>query len=296
MAYRVDVVESTPQTVLELRRTVRADHAGDDIGAGMRALYDVADRIGLVPEGPPSTTYRGNFVPDCATQVDFGLPVAAGPLDGTAEHVTVRRTEPALFARITHQGDYHRIRAAYQALDDGILALNLRPVGPPTEVYLIAPDDAINPRDLLTEIRIPVIAAEQLAIRVQTMFADTVSELRNALADQGFGIITEIDLRAVLQTKLGVRMDNYLILGACNPVLAQRALAADPRVGLLLPCNIVVRTDGAATVVEAVDPNMLLNGDILHDTDRPQLRAVAREARAALAAALETVEKRVLPS
>jgi len=106
--------------------------------------------------------------------------------------------------------------------------------------------------------------------------------------------MTEIDVRATLRTKLDVRSDDYLILGACNPILAYRALQADSRVGLLLPCNVVVRTDGAATIIEAVDPDLLLSGDILRaTTGGAELHAVAREARARLAAALETVGKRL---
>lgn len=291
MSYRVTVVESNTTAMLELRRTVRADHAGDDVRAGMRALYELAERTGLAPAGAPSTTYLGMLGPGMTTDVDFGLPVADGALDDIAEQVSLRRLEPRLFASTRHRGDYQRIGDAYRALDEWIRASNYQPVGPPTEVYLIAPEAAVRPGDLVTEIRRPVAAA--LAIRVPALFAATVSELRKALAEQGFGIMTEIDMRATLRAKLDIWMDEYLILGACNPVLAQRALAADPRVGLLLPCNVVVRTDDDTTLVEAADPVLLLCGELLHHTDQPELHAVAREARERLSAALETVEKRL---
>ncbi|MFX0577903.1 DUF302 domain-containing protein [Nocardia nepalensis] len=291
MSYQVAVTESNTTTMLELRRTVRADHAGDDIGAGMRALYALAERAGLVPAGPPSTTYLGMLGSGAITEVDFDLPVTDSALDGAAERISLRHREPTLFASIRHHGDYHRIGAAYRALDAWIRSSNYQPIGPPTEVYLVAPDAAVRPGDLVTEIRRPVTAA--LTVRVPALFADAVSELRKALGEQGFGVMTEIDVRATMQMELGIQMADYLILGACDPVLAERALAADPRVGLLLPCNIVVRDDDGTTLVEAADPELLVRGEVLHRADQPELHAIAREARERLAAALDTVGKRL---
>ncbi|WP_308188434.1 DUF302 domain-containing protein [Nocardia australiensis] len=285
------VTESTTTTMLELRRTVRADHSGDDIAAGMRALYDLAARTGLAPSGPPSTTYLGMLGPGASTEVDFGLPVTDAVLDGAAEQVSLRRVEPALFAGTRHHGDYNHIGDAYRALDDWIHTSGYQPVGPPTEVYLVTLEQAVRPGDLVTEIRRPIAA--DLAVRVSALFADTVSEIRKALAEQGFGVMTEIDVRATLRMKLGVQIDEYLILGACNPLLAQRALTADPRVGLLLPCNVVVRADADTILVEAADPVLLLRGEVLHHADQLELRAVAREARDRLAAALEIMGKRL---
>ncbi|MFG1798404.1 DUF302 domain-containing protein [Nocardia sp. NPDC049149] len=293
MSYRVAVVESTTQTMLELRRTVRTDRAGDDVNAGMRALYGLAERTGLAPVGPPSTTYLGEFGPGMSTTVDFGLPVAGGPLDDGTDQVRVRHLEPAWFAHTTHRGDYTRIGDAYRALEEWIRASKFRPVGPLTEVYLIAPEEAVHPRDLVTEVRIPVVAATELSIRVPALFANTVSELRKVLAKHGFRVMTEIDMRQSLQTSLGVRMGEYLILGACHPALSHRALTIDPRMGLLLPCNVVVRRDGDTTLVEAVDPELLLASFLLPNTHRPELHSIAREARADLTAALEIVEKRL---
>ena len=93
-----------------------------------------------------------------------------------------------------------------------------------------------------------------ITIRVPVPFAEAVARARDALKAQGFGVLTEIDVQATLRDKLGEDMEPYLILGACNPPLAHRALAADRRIGLLLPCNVVVRAGAGQTVIEALDP------------------------------------------
>ncbi|MFJ5830618.1 DUF302 domain-containing protein [Streptomyces sp. NPDC093089] len=89
-------------------------------------------------------------------------------------------------------------------------------------------------------------------------FEATVEAVRRALAEQGFGILTEIDVQATLKAKLDHDMEPYLILGACNPPLARQALDADRSVGLLLPCNVVVRTDGDQVIVQAIDPSTMV--------------------------------------
>ncbi|MFE2111228.1 DUF302 domain-containing protein [Kitasatospora sp. NPDC059463] len=120
-----------------------------------------------------------------------------------------------------------------------------------------------------------------IPVTLDLPFAETVERVRAALAEQGFGILTEIDIRATLRAKLGAETEDYVILGACNPPLAHRALQADRRIGLLLPCNVVVRADGARTVVEAMDPQLMVRV-----TGQPELQAVADEAAARLRAAL----------
>lgn len=119
---------------------------------------------------------------------------------------------------------------------------------------------------------------------LNTPFAESVTRVREALADQGFGVLTEIDVAATMKAKLGEDMEDYLILGACNPPLAHRAVEADRSIGLLLPCNVVVRASGNSTTVEFLDPQVM--ADV---ADNPEVKAVADEAGRRLEAALATL-------
>ncbi|MEU2736207.1 DUF302 domain-containing protein [Streptomyces sp. NPDC007095] len=119
-------------------------------------------------------------------------------------------------------------------------------------------------------------------VHLDTDFATAVSRVREALAEQGFGILTEIDVTATLKAKLDHDMEDYVILGACNPPLAHRALEADRTIGLLLPCNVVVRRDGDHTAVQALDPNTMVTLTGL-DALRPVAEEAARRLDAALA-------------
>jgi uncharacterized protein (DUF302 family) len=115
-------------------------------------------------------------------------------------------------------------------------------------------------------------------------FEDAVKAVREALQDQGFGVLTEIDVTATLKTKLDEDMEDYVILGACNPPLAHRALGVDRSIGLLLPCNVVVRTVADGTMVEIADPQMLVG--VTGDDD---LEPVAAEAGQRLEAVLSAL-------
>lgn len=121
-------------------------------------------------------------------------------------------------------------------------------------------------------------------VTTELSFDDAVDRMRAALAEQGFGVLTEIDVQATLKAKLGHDMEPYLILGACNPELAHQALDVDREIGLLLPCNVVVRQDGDRTVVQALDPQVMVSLPEL-----PQLQPVADEAARRLKAALSAL-------
>jgi len=123
-------------------------------------------------------------------------------------------------------------------------------------------------------------------ITLDVPFRDAVARVRAALAEQGFGVLTEIDVTATLAARLGEHIEDYLILGACSPPLAHRALGADRSIGLLLPCNVVVRrVDAQTTQVEVLDPHLLAQ-----HSNRPGLVEVAAEADARLRAALTELD------
>jgi uncharacterized protein (DUF302 family) len=119
------------------------------------------------------------------------------------------------------------------------------------------------------------------SVTLDIPFADAVDRVRAALAEQGFGVLTEIDVTATLRARLGEQMEDYIILGACNPPAAHQALGIDRSIGLLLPCNVVVRVTPAGTVVEALDPQVMVTM-----TGRPELKPVADEVARRLASAL----------
>lgn len=125
-------------------------------------------------------------------------------------------------------------------------------------------------------------------ITLDLPYDQAVPQVKEAFAGQGFGTLTEIDVRATLKSKLGEDMEEYLILGACNPQLAHRALDVEREIGLLLPCNVVVRAlPEGGTLVQALDP-----GVMVAVPERSELRPVADEAGQRIQAALDTLTSR----
>lgn len=124
-----------------------------------------------------------------------------------------------------------------------------------------------------------------LSTTVSRPYAEVVEATRSALADQGFGVLTEIDLAATLKAKIDADIAPQVILGACRPPLAHAAVQAEPSIGLLLPCNVVVRSlDEGSTLVEAMDPAIMVTL-----TGNAALEAIAADARTRLGAALDAL-------
>jgi uncharacterized protein (DUF302 family) len=110
-------------------------------------------------------------------------------------------------------------------------------------------------------------------VTLNASFAEAVTRVRAALQEQGFGVLTEIDVTGTMRAKLGEEIEDYVILGACNPPLAHSALGVDRSIGLLLPCNVVVRASDGQTVVEALDPKIMVEV-----TGDPELEPIADDA------------------
>lgn len=121
---------------------------------------------------------------------------------------------------------------------------------------------------------------------VNVPFEAALQRVTAELQKEGFGVLTEIDVKVTLKKKLDTDMPPYRILGACNPALAHRALTAEPQIGLLLPCNVVVREDGKGKVhVEFMDPNAVL--DLVN---KPEITKVAAEVRERLMKVMAALE------
>jgi len=124
----------------------------------------------------------------------------------------------------------------------------------------------------------------QRSITVDLPYAEAVSRTREALAGQGFGVLTEIDVQATLRDKRGLEMEPYVILGACNPDLAHEALEVDRSIGVLLPCNVVVSARGDGSAVQILDPQLMASV-----TGLPALEPIADEASRRLQVVLDTL-------
>jgi uncharacterized protein (DUF302 family) len=120
--------------------------------------------------------------------------------------------------------------------------------------------------------------------RIDLPYAEVARRVKAALPEEGFGVLTEIDVRSTLRERLGFEFRDYVIIGACNPALARRALEADLAVGTLLPCNVVVYADGDATMLAIFDPEVGMGV-----AGSPALMPIAAEAKSRLLRVLERV-------
>ena len=127
-----------------------------------------------------------------------------------------------------------------------------------------------------------MVFEESVVLNVE--FAEAVAATKAALAAQGFGVLTEIDMQQTLKAKVDKDMDPYVILGACNPSLASAALDVEPNIGVLLPCNVVVRQVGNAVQVDALDPGLMVSM-----TSLDELGPIAAEARRLIGNALASL-------
>ena len=131
-----------------------------------------------------------------------------------------------------------------------------------------------------------MITREKAALTAETSlsYEDAVARARTELAAEGFGVLTEIDVRATLRAKLDVEVEPYVILGACNPPLAHQALETEPEIGVLLPCNVIVYRRGGRTIVSAVDAERMLSL-----VGKDELAPVAAEVSDRLARVVEAI-------
>ena len=128
-----------------------------------------------------------------------------------------------------------------------------------------------------------------MEVRLDGPFENAIDRVGAALKDQGFGILTRIDVKSTLKEKLDVDFRDYVILGACNPQLAHRALSARPEVGLLLPCNVTVEQAGGAVDVRIADPRVMMTTGGFQDDET--ITGVAAEARELLERAADALRK-----
>jgi uncharacterized protein (DUF302 family) len=126
-------------------------------------------------------------------------------------------------------------------------------------------------------------------VRLEGPFDEALERVGAALKEQGFGVLTRIDVKGTLKEKLDVDFRDYVILGACNPKLAHRALTARPEVGLLLPCNVTVERDDGGVVVTIADPQVMMGVGGFEGDEA--VAAVASEARELLTAAAAALAK-----
>lgn len=284
MEYQVALCETPARTVVRLPLEIRPDLLTNGIIGGMRTLSKVARDAGLTACGAPSMTFHRELAAAEAITVDFGLPIEPAPALYSNSGAQLVVQPSTLVARTCHRGDYHELGAAYRALREWLSEAGCRPIGPPTEAYLIGPDEVSRPDQLITEITIPVAPSPAITVHLDATFAAAQATTLNALGQAGFSVLSEIDMQAVLREQAGEHIEDYVVLSICHPRLAARALAADRQAGLVLPCNVVLRVTDTGVLVEAADPAVLVRA-----TAQPELEPIADETHQLLVAALDSL-------
>ncbi len=123
-----------------------------------------------------------------------------------------------------------------------------------------------------------------IAVTTTATFEQAIERVREAFAAQGFGVVTEMNVQATLASKIGEDIGPYVVLGMCNPRFASRAIAGDPDIGVLLPCNVLIAGGDGPVRVVAQDPALMVEA-----TGNSELRPIADEVRGRIVAALESV-------
>lgn len=121
--------------------------------------------------------------------------------------------------------------------------------------------------------------------QVELQFDEAVIKVKEMLKSEGFGILTEIDVKATLKQKLNIDYDDYLILGACNPQFAYKALQAEKEIGLLLPCNVIVYVEEGKTYVSAINP-----ADAMSMVDNSELKEIAKQVKEKLEKVVDSIK------
>ncbi|WP_280263145.1 DUF302 domain-containing protein [Nocardia abscessus] len=286
MQYQVALVESAPEVVLRVPREIRPNSnlLGEDIAEGMREVTRIVQSAGLTASGAPTITFRQDLPIDEAIVVEFGVPVEPAPNLGPSSGAQVVLMPGTLVARTSHRGSYRDLGAAYQVLRQWLRDAGYQPIGPPTEAYLIGPDEVSDARRLLTEIRLPVAPAPTIEANLDAPFDVAVERTREALRHHGLIVTAEVDMRATLRETIGEYIENYLVVDACDPRLTFRALTSDRQAALVTSCRVVVRSVDDGTVVEAIDPEVPA-----HVTAGSELPPLAGDVRRRLLAALDSL-------
>lgn len=273
MTYRVDVCEVPAQALLRLPRAISPDRPGADIAAGMQDLSEAVGRAGLTACGPPTITYREVGEPGTATVVEFGIPVEPAPALSLQSGAEVVVRPGILVARACHRGSYRGLGAAYRTLAQWASRNRYRAAGPATEVYLIGPDEVSDPRQLMTEIRLPVAPVPVLIARARTSFDTALHRVRDILRYRGFEILAEFGPHTP---------SRWTILEVCLPDALARACDADECAAVMIPHRIVVRERTGHVTVEAADPAIWAQA-----LGNPELIAVAAGIRRRLVAVVD---------